>query len=136
MLITILLNLLSLRLLQLVLFFALLIIYHITVVMTKIYIKIMNWNILLLFYISCRENVPKQGVHFLWKDILCELLGWKLGLHLTYVLKANILWFQYLANWTKIVLWTNCWWNLQTVYILISSYNGLFRYEKKYFVMV
>ena len=30
----------------------------------------------LLLYVSCKENIPKCGVHLAWKDILFELFGW------------------------------------------------------------
>ena len=32
--------------------------------------------VLLLLYISRKENVSKRGVHFEWKEILFELLDW------------------------------------------------------------
>ena len=40
--------------------------------------KIMVFSrfVLLLSYIFCKENVPKCSIHFAWKGILCELLGW------------------------------------------------------------
>ena len=39
-------------------------------------------------------------------------------------------------HWTKIVLWNDCWWNLENVHVIISSYNGLPHFEGKYFGMV
>ena len=90
--------------------------------------------ILLLLYISCNENVPKGGAYFAWKNILFELLDWiiktpsKLDLHFESKYFAISV-----ANQLKIVLWTICWWNVQTVHILISSYNGLFSFWKKIF---
>ena len=39
-------------------------------------IIVFSISVLLLFHISCKENVPKHGIHFAWKDILLELLSW------------------------------------------------------------
>ena len=48
--------------------------------------------VLLLLYLSRKENIPKCSAHFACKDILSELLSWMFKTTLYTVSKANILW--------------------------------------------
>ena len=60
--------------------------------------------VLLLLYLSRKENIPKCSAHFACKDILSELLSWmfKTTLYTRLMFQKQIFCDFF---WTKIVLW-------------------------------
>ena len=98
---------------------------HTQVSLQVIFIACTKSYFYFLFYdiYPANRTFPKCGLNFAWEDILFELLGWifKTALYAWITFRKQIF-CEYLANQlNQKVSWTDCWRNLQTVHILISS---------------
>ena len=101
--------------------------------------KIMIFSLFVLFwYISCKENIPKRGVHSAWKLISFELLSWMFETTLyTWITYRKQIFYDFSSQPAELKLFYGPIVDkIFKLFIIISSYNGLFCFKRKYFVMV